>query len=180
MATILPREILVTIAAGNAAARRCNLWRICGFLQEDVLALNYLASLAITDRNPQVNGHLRISFNTLRPRQNGRRFADDSLKCIFLNENVSISIKISLKCDSKGTNNNIPALVQMIAWRRPGNKPLSEPMMVSFPTHICVTRPQWVRKCRHVSLVTSLYWLNRAWLKYCSFPAAFKDAGLNA
>ena len=31
-----------------------------------------------------------------------------------------------------------------MAWRRPGDKPLSEPMMVSLPTHICVTWPQWV------------------------------------
>ena len=28
-----------------------------------------------------------------------------------------------------------------MAWRRPGEKPLSEPMMVKLPTHICVTRP---------------------------------------
>ena len=40
--------------------------------------------------------------------------------------------------------NNIPALVQIMAWRRPGDKPLSEPIMVSLTTHICVTRPQWV------------------------------------
>ena len=40
--------------------------------------------------------------------------------------------------------NNIPALVQIMAWRRPGDKPLSEPMMVNLLTHICVTRPQWV------------------------------------
>ena len=32
-----------------------------------------------------------------------------------------------------------------MAWRRPGNKPLSEPRMISLPTHICVTRPQWVK-----------------------------------
>ena len=31
-----------------------------------------------------------------------------------------------------------------MAWRRQGDKPLSEPMMVSLPTHVCVTRPQWV------------------------------------
>ena len=37
---------------------------------------------------------------------------------------------------------NIPALVQIMAWRRPGDKPLSEPVMVSLPTHICVTWPQ--------------------------------------
>ena len=33
-----------------------------------------------------------------------------------------------------------------MAWRRPGDKPLSEPMMVSLPMHICVTRPQCVNK----------------------------------
>ena len=83
------------------------------------------------------------SVNTLRPRQNGRRFAD-TFKPIFLNENVRISIKISLKFVPKGQINNIPALVQIMAWRRPGDKPLSGPMMVGLPTHICVTRPQWV------------------------------------
>ena len=36
-------------------------------------------------------------------------------------------------------------MVQIMAWRRSGDKPLSEPMMVILPTHICVTRPQWVR-----------------------------------
>ena len=40
--------------------------------------------------------------------------------------------------------NNIPALVQIMAWRQPGGKPLSEPMMVKLLTHMCVTRPQWV------------------------------------
>ena len=31
-----------------------------------------------------------------------------------------------------------------MAWRRPGDKPLFEPMMINLVTHICVTRPQWV------------------------------------
>ena len=31
-----------------------------------------------------------------------------------------------------------------MAWRRSGDKPLSEPMMIRLLTHICVTRPQWV------------------------------------
>ena len=47
----------------------------------------------------------------------------------------------------KGPINNIPALVQIMAWRRSGDKPLSEPVMVSLPTHICATRPQWVKGC---------------------------------
>ena len=83
-------------------------------------------------------------INTLRPRQNGRHFPDDILKCIFLNENVWIWIEISLNFVPKDPINNIPALVQIMAWRRQGNKPLSEPMMVRLLTHICVTRPQWV------------------------------------
>ena len=85
------------------------------------------------------------AFNTLRPRQNGRHFPDDIFKWIFLNENVWISINISLKFVPRGPINNIPILVQVMAWRRSGDKPLSEPMMVRLPTHICVTRPQWVK-----------------------------------
>ena len=80
--------------------------------------------------------------NTLRLRQNGRHFADDTFNRIFMNENVRISIKFSLKFVPKGPVNNIPALVQITAWCRPGDKPLSEPVMVSLLTHICVTRPQ--------------------------------------
>ena len=71
-------------------------------------------------------------------------FPDYIFKWIFLNENVWILIKISLKFVPKGPINNIPALVQIMAWRRSGDKPLSEPMAVSLLTHICVTRPQWV------------------------------------
>ena len=52
----------------------------------------------------------------------------------------------SLKFVHKGSINNIPALVQIMAGRRPGDKPLSEPMVARLPTHICVTRPQWVNQ----------------------------------
>ena len=76
-------------------------------------------------------------INTLRLRQNGRHFKDDTFKCIFLNEYVRISIKISLKFVPKVRINNIPALVQKEAWHRPGNKSLSEPMMVKLLTHMC-------------------------------------------
>ena len=48
--------------------------------------------------------------NTLRPRQDGRHFADDIFKCIFLNENFLIVIKISLKFVPKGPINNIPTI----------------------------------------------------------------------
>ena len=66
----------------------------------------------------------------MRPRQNGRHFAEDIFKRIFLNENIWTSIKISLKFVPKGPINNIAALVQIMAWLRPGDKPLYEPIMV--------------------------------------------------
>ena len=105
------------------------------------------AALGTLPTSVLVNYHLITAanhFNSLRPRQNRRHFADDTLKRIILNENVRISIKISLKFVPKGPINNNPALVRIMAWRRSGDKPLSEPTMVSLPTHICVTRPQWV------------------------------------
>ena len=86
----------------------------------------------------------RYFANTLRPRQNGRHFADDLFKCIFLNENAWISLAFSLKFVPKVQINNNPSFVQIMAWRRSGDRPLSEPMMISLLTHICVTRPQWV------------------------------------
>ena len=73
-----------------------------------------------------------VQVNTLRPRQDGCHFADDTFKRIFLNGNFRISIKISLKFVAKSPINNIPALVQIMAWSQSGDKPLSEPMMVSF------------------------------------------------
>ena len=107
----------------------------------------FIEKVGIDGKRPQglLNRCWKNTFlNTLRPRQNGRYFADDIFKCIFLNENDRISIKISLKFFPKGRINNIPPLVQIMAWRRPGDKPLSEPMVVRLPTHICVARPQWV------------------------------------
>ena len=84
-----------------------------------------------------------VVLNTLGPEQNDRHFPDDIFKCIFLNENVWISIKVSVKFVPNGQISNIPALVQIMTWRHSGDMPLSEPMMVSLLTHICITRPQW-------------------------------------
>ena len=83
-------------------------------------------------------------LNTFRPRQNYRHFADDIFKCIFLNENVWISLKISLNYIPKVPINAILELVHIMAWRRPGDKSLSWAMML---THICFTRLQWVNTC---------------------------------
>ena len=45
---------------------------------------------------------------------------------VFFNENVWIWIKLSLKFLPKGPINNIPALVQIMAQREAGDKPLSD------------------------------------------------------
>ena len=95
-------------------------------------------------------------FNTLRLRQNSHDFADYMFKCIFVNENVWISIWISLLIP-KGPVNNIPTLVEIMAWCRPGDKPLSQRMMGSLLMHICVTRPQYT----HCDLMTAWSTLGR-------------------
>ena len=51
---------------------------------------------------------------------------------LFVNENIGISITISLTYVSKGSINNILALVLIMAWRRSGDKPLYEPTMAQF------------------------------------------------
>ena len=61
--------------------------------------------------------------------------ADDISKCIFLNENERIPIKISLKFVPAGPIDNSPALVLIMAWRRIGDNPLSEPMLTRFTVH---------------------------------------------
>ena len=102
----------------------CSLWRHrnCCYDLETIAFVHIL------------QGYL-ISNNTLRLRRN-RHFADDIFKCIFLNENVWISIKISLNFVSKGQIHNIRALIQIMAWRRPGDKPLAESMVFRSLTHM--------------------------------------------
>ena len=77
---------------------------------------------------------LRLHFgvNSSPPEENGRHFADVMFKRIFLNENIWISKKISLKYIPYGQINNMRALVQIMAWRLPGDKPLSETMLTQF------------------------------------------------
>ena len=59
----------------------------------------------------------------------------------FFNENILISMKFI----PKGPINNIRTVVQIMALRRSDDKPLYEPMMVRSMTHICLTRPRWVK-----------------------------------
>ena len=99
---------------------------------------------------------MSLFLNTLRPKK-WTPFRRRHFQVHFLEWNVWILIKISMKFVPKGPMNNIPALVQIMAWCRPGNKPLSELMMVSLTTHICVTRLPCVnhpQHMKHTSLIT--------------------------
>ena len=66
--------------------------------------------------------------------------------------------KISLKFVPNVPINNISALVWIMAWCQPGDKPLSEPIMVSFRTHICIIWPQ-----RVTWTSTNLSWNGSFW-----------------
>ena len=86
-------------------------------------------------RSPTPYGVTRPRWvSTLRPRQNGLHFVD-----IF----KFILIQISLKFFHKGPIYNKAALVQIVAWRRTGDKPLSKPVCLLTP--LCITRPQRVK-----------------------------------
>ena len=58
--------------------------------------------------------------------------AGDVFKCIFVNENEEIPIQISLKHVPRSPIENKPTLVQVMACRLFGAKPLPEPMMIQF------------------------------------------------
>ena len=90
-----------------------------------------------------------FTTSTLRTGKMTTTLADDIFKCISLKENFWILNKISLKYIPKGVIDNMAALVQIMAWCRPGDKPLSEPMMVNLLTYIFVTWPQWVNSLWH-------------------------------
>ena len=71
-------------------------------------------------------------LNSSPPRQNGRCFSADIFRCNFMNEKFCILIEISLKVVPKGRIDNKSTLVYIMAWRRIGDKPLTEPMLTRF------------------------------------------------
>ena len=58
--------------------------------------------------------------------------ADDNFKCVLFNENYRIPIRISLKFVPKSAIDNKPALAEVMAWCRRGNRPLLEPVLTQF------------------------------------------------
>ena len=122
--------------------------------------------------------------NILTPRQNGRHFADDILKCIFLNENVWILIVISPRFVPNGPINNMPTLVLIMAWCRLGDKPSFEPIMHWFHDaymrqgNISSHQPSWMLThwLRDKMVVISQMAHSNAfsWIKITNFGHYFK------
>ena len=75
---------------------------------------------------------VRMTSNTLRPEQNGSLLADNILKYITFDKNCCILIKISLKFVPKGPIHSLSALVQVMVWRRTGDKPLPALMLTKI------------------------------------------------
>ena len=98
--------------------------------------------------------HWNRHFNTLRPKQNVCHFQDDIFKCIILNENVWISMKISLKFVPRGQIKNIPSLVKIMPWRRPAQSHYLN---------------QWwlVYWCIYTSLGLDTLWVNKGYRGHC-------------
>ena len=57
---------------------------------------------------------------------------DDNFKYIFVDGNERMPIRISLKFVPMGPIDNKLALVKVMAWRRTGDKELSELMLIQF------------------------------------------------
>ena len=74
-----------------------------------------------------------VCLNPFAYRQNGRYFPDGILKCMFVNENFCIFFNIRVTFVPRDPIHNMSALAKIMALRRPGNKPLSQPML----THLC-------------------------------------------
>ena len=120
-----------------------------------LLSWPYYITLDWSNYVNRINWLQSCWVNTLRLRRNGHHFPDDIFKYISLNGNVWIPIKIS-QFVPEAPITNIPTLVQIMAWHWPGNKPLSEPMMVSLLMYICVTRhqsAQWRQLYYYVCLI---------------------------
>ena len=114
----VPGEFPVQMASN---AENVSIWR-CHHDQKDAF--------------PAINGlpvtfQMDLYIKTFRPRQNGRHFAPDMFRRIFVNEKYFVLIQISQKFVPNIPISNHLSLVQIMAWRRSGDKPLSELMMVS-------------------------------------------------
>ena len=97
-----------------------------------------------------------ILINSSFPGQTGRHLVDAIFKCIFFNGKFWIVNTHPPKFVLMDPINNNPPLAQIMAWRRPGDKPLSEPVIVNLLTPLCVnelnTKIQWYQGMKTTKL----------------------------
>ena len=119
-------------------------------VQEIVNLLNPQRKFRLYLQNKTKNRlSLFYSIQLISPGQNGRHFGNDNFKCIFFNENGTILIQFSLKFVSRSSIDNLPALVQLMAWRRTGDKPLPEPMLTQL-TDYMQHQGIWETNIKHI------------------------------
>ena len=146
MSLLRSLEETVSIAQCNTAVTPLLMhWSYCSLAWKHIYDSNQSLILSHGQCLRKSQNMLQRTYH-IEAEKNGCHFPD-IFKCIFLNETSRNLIKISLKFVPKGPINNIPALVQIMTWHRPGDKPLSEPMMVSL-IHLLLCLNE---------LITSLY-----------------------
>ena len=108
--------------------------------------LNWLAVIVSVESHPQrmISVYI-LHLNHLPLNTMAAILADDIFKWIFMNEKFCILISISLKFVPKGPIENKSALVQVMVWRRIGDKPLPEPKLTQITdAYMRHYRGRWV------------------------------------
>ena len=109
----IPARLMNTFRVRLYPSDICFIYKRHGSEMGRLLSLWYYCSTSIGTEFRH-NAHVNSSLLE----QNGRLFADDILKCIFLNEHFCIPVKISLKFVPKGLIDNNPSLVQIMTRRQ--------------------------------------------------------------
>ena len=111
----------------------CHFWcRILAIHQK----LNYVNKVVRARWQCKQTRYEDRNLNTSRLIHNVRHFPDDIFRWNFVTENAWLMFHWRMLVG-----------IQLMIFQHPdmhGAKPLSEPMVVSLLTHICVTRAQWV------------------------------------
>ena len=100
----------------NFMSTRCDMWHVTGELHWTLLMKRQDIGLA----NSSPLDKMAVIL------------ADAIFKYIFLNRNDRILVHISLKYIPRGPIDKKATFVQIMTWRRTGDKPLPEPMMTQF------------------------------------------------
>ena len=124
-------------------------------------------------------------LNTLRPRQMDTLFQTTFANGFSWMKMYEFPLKFHWSLFvPRGPISNIPTLVEIMAWHLPGDKPLSQPMIVSLLTNICVTRPQWVNSLNperfgwNLDRVFKLISMINGWGIYCQIALRWMSLDL--